>query len=301
MSEPITFKVLDKKERLDKYLTKNLKENSRSQIQTWIKEDRVLINDEPAKSNTKVFEGDIVVVTPPDPIEIDAQPEDIPLEIVYEDQDVVVINKPQGIVVHPSLGHYSGTLVNALLFHVKDLSGINGKIRPGIVHRIDKDTSGLLMVAKNDYAHENLAEQLHKKTAKREYIGLTHGVIPNDKGTIDAPIGRDPKNRKKYTVIAHGKPSITHFEVIERFKEFTLIKLQLETGRTHQIRVHLEYIGHQMAGDPLYGPRKTLDGNGQFLHAAKLSFIHPRTEEEMSFTAPLPEIFEETIDYCRKR
>ena len=301
MEQTKTLHVSNETGRLDKFISDNLSEHSRSQVQSWIKDGLVTVNDEEVKANYKVVNGDIVHVTIKEPEEIDAQPEDIDIDIVYEDEDVVVINKHQGIVVHPSIGHAGGTLVNALLFHVKDLSGINGKIRPGIVHRIDKDTSGLLMVAKNDLAHEKLAEQLQNKTAKREYIALVHGVIENDKGTIDAPIGRDPKNRKKYTVIQGGKESVTHFEVIERFSEYTLLRLNLETGRTHQIRVHLEYIGHRMAGDPLYGPRKTLEGEGQFLHAASLSFDHPRTGERLTFNAPLPDHFKETLEWVKQR
>ncbi|WP_423189241.1 RluA family pseudouridine synthase [Alkalibacterium sp. f15] len=295
------FHVSNEKGRLDKFISDKLNENSRNQVQLWIKEGMVTVNEEESKANYKVQTGDVIHVTIKEPEEIDALPEDIAIEIVYEDADVVVINKPQGMVVHPSIGHAGGTLVNALLFHVKDLSGINGKIRPGIVHRIDKDTSGLLMVAKNDLAHEKLAEQLQEKTATREYIALVHGIIENDKGTIDAPIGRDPKNRKKFKVVQGGKESVTHFEVIERFSEYTLLRLNLETGRTHQIRVHLEYIGFRMAGDPLYGPRKTLDGEGQYLHAASLSFVHPRTGERLTFNAPLPDYFNETLDWVRQR
>lgn len=300
MTESYTFTIKNESGRLDKFLADQLPDHSRSQIQGWIKDEQVTVNSEPSKANYKLQQDDVIALSIPEPVEIDAQPEDIAIDIVYEDKDVVVINKPQGMVVHPSLGHEGGTLVNALLYHIKDLSGINGKIRPGIVHRIDKDTSGLLMVAKNDVAHEKLAEQLQNKTAGREYIGLVHGVIQNDRGTIDAPIGRDPKNRKKYKVIENGKPSVTHFEVIERFNDFTLLKLNLETGRTHQIRVHLEYIGYRMAGDPLYGPRKTLEGPGQFLHAASLQFVHPATGERLSFSAPLPESFEKTLDHIRR-
>ena len=300
MTESYTFTIKNESGRLDKFLADQLPDHSRSQIQGWIKDELVTVNSEPSKANYRLQQDDVIALSIPEPVEIDAQPEDIAIDIVYEDKDVVVINKPQGMVVHPSLGHEGGTLVNALLYHIKDLSGINGKIRPGIVHRIDKDTSGLLMVAKNDVAHEKLAEQLQDKTAGREYIGLVHGVIQNDRGTIDAPIGRDPKNRKKYKVVENGKPSVTHFEVIERFNDFTLLKLNLETGRTHQIRVHLEYIGYRMAGDPLYGPRKTLEGPGQFLHAASLQFVHPTTGERLSFSAPLPESFEKTLDHIRR-
>lgn len=300
MTESYTFTIKNESGRLDKFLADQLPDHSRSQIQGWIKDEQVTVNSEPSKANYKLQQDDVIALSIPEPVDIDAQPEDIAIDIVYEDKDVVVINKRQGMVVHPSLGHEGGTLVNALLYHIKDLSGINGKIRPGIVHRIDKDTSGLLMVAKNDVAHEKLAEQLQDKTAGREYIGLVHGVIQNDRGTIDAPIGRDPKNRKKYKVVENGKPSVTHFEVIERFNDFTLLKLNLETGRTHQIRVHLEYIGYRMAGDPLYGPRKTLEGPGQFLHAASLQFVHPTTGERLSFSAPLPESFEKTLDHIRR-
>ncbi|MFO8068661.1 MAG: RluA family pseudouridine synthase [Alkalibacterium sp.] len=301
MDQTKIFHVSNEKGRLDKFISDKLNENSRNQVQLWIKEGLVTVNEAEVKANYKVQTGDVVHVTIKEPEEIDAQPEDIAIDIIYEDADVVVINKPQGMVVHPSIGHSSGTLVNALLYHVKDLSGINGKIRPGIVHRIDKDTSGLLMVAKNDLAHEKLAEQLQEKTATREYIALVHGNIENNKGTIDAPIGRDPKNRKKFAVVQGGKESVTHFEVIERFTEYTLLRLNLETGRTHQIRVHLEYIGHRMAGDPLYGPRKTLEGEGQFLHAASLSFVHPRTGERLTFNAPLPDYFNETLEWVKQR
>lgn len=301
MDKTRQYQISNETGRLDKYLSKALNEHSRSQVQTWIKEGLVTVNEEGVKANYKVQAGDLIQVTIKEPEEIDAKPEDLDISIVYEDADVVVVNKPSGMVVHPSIGHASGTLVNALLYHVDDLSGINGKIRPGIVHRIDKDTSGLLMVAKNDLAHEKLAKQLQEKSAGREYIALVHGDIENDKGTIDAPIGRDPKNRKKFTVIEGGKASVTHFEVIERFGEYTLLRLNLETGRTHQIRVHLEYIGHRMAGDPLYGPRKTLDGQGQFLHAASLSFDHPRTGEHMTFKADLPETFKETLEWVKRR
>lgn len=299
MSETLTFKNQNSTDRIDKYLADQLTEASRSQIQGWIKEGLVTVNKTVVKANYKVQSGDNIKIEVPDPVEISAEPEDIEINIVYEDTDVVVVNKPQGMVVHPSIGHTSGSLVNALLYHVKDLSGINGKIRPGIVHRIDKDTSGLLMVAKNDVAHEKLSEQLKDKKALREYVALVHGVIQHDKGTIDAPIGRDPQNRKKYAVVDDGKPAVTHFEVIERFKNFTLLRLRLETGRTHQIRVHLNYIEHPMAGDPTYGSRKTLKGKGQFLHAETLGFEHPKTGEVMTFSAPLPEIFTETLAELR--
>jgi 23S rRNA pseudouridine1911/1915/1917 synthase len=211
-----------------------------------------------------------------------------------------VVNKAQGMVVHPSAGHQTGTLVNALMYHINDLSGINGTIRPGIVHRIDKDTSGLLMVAKNDAAHEKLAAQLKDKTSLREYVALVHGVIPHEKGTIDAPLGRSKQDRKKQDIIDDGRAAVTHFRVLERFKDFTLVSLKLETGRTHQIRVHMKYIGYPLAGDPVYGPRKTLEGKGQFLHAKTLGFKHPTTEEFLTFEAPLPKLFEDTLTKLRQ-
>jgi 23S rRNA pseudouridine1911/1915/1917 synthase len=219
------------------------------------------------------------------------------LDIVHEDDYVIVVNKPSGMVVHPAPGSMSGTLVNGLMAQAKNLSGINGVLRPGIVHRIDKDTSGLLMVAKNDLAHESLVNQLVEKTVTRRYIALVHGVIPHDTGTIDAPIGRDPKDRKKMTVIEGGKHAVTHFKVLRRFKDFTLIECRLETGRTHQIRVHMKYIGYPLAGDPQYGPRKTIGGeHGQFLHAAILGFDHPKTGEYLEFSTPLPSYFEEALE-----
>lgn len=301
MKDHYTFSNEGINERIDKFITEKVTDASRSQIQSLIKEGHITVNGSSVKSNYKVQSEDIIEVNIPEPEVIDAKPEDISIEIIYEDQDVLVVNKPQGMVVHPSIGHSSGTLVNALLYHIKDLSGINGKIRPGIVHRIDKDTSGLLMIAKNDVAHEKLSEQLKEKKAQREYIALVHGLIHHDKGTIDAPIGRDSSNRKKYAVVDNGKPSVTHFEVIERFNKYTLIKLILETGRTHQIRVHMDYIEHPLAGDPIYGPRKTIKGNGQFLHAETLGFTHPTTGEEMKFSSPIPEIFQETIEILRKQ
>lgn len=232
---------------------------------------------------------------------MDYEAEDIPIDIVYEDEDLAIINKAQGMVVHPSAGHSSGTLVNALLYHIKDLSTINGVVRPGIVHRIDKDTSGLLMIAKNDKAHHILADELKAKKSLRKYLAIVHGNLPNDRGMIEAPIGRSEKDRKKQAVTAKGKDAITRFQVVERFGDFTLVELSLETGRTHQIRVHMAYIGHPVAGDPLYGPRKTLAGNGQFLHAQTLGFTHPSTGEMVTFTAEPPIIFRQTLEKLRKR
>ena len=265
-----------------------------------MKEGAVTCQGDPIRANYKVKAGDQLVIQVPEPESLDLEPEDIPLTIVYQDQDVAVINKPQGMVVHPSAGHPNGTLVNALLYHMTDLSSINDVVRPGIVHRIDKDTSGLLMIAKNDHAHEALAKQLKDKTSLRKYVALVHGNISHEKGTINAPIGRSKVNRKMQAVQEDGKPAVTHFTVLERFDQFTLVELQLETGRTHQIRVHMQYIGFPLAGDPVYGPKKTLKGNGQFLHAKLLGFTHPTTGESMVFEAPLPELFEETLKKLRK-
>jgi len=295
MDNQIEVIIKDEKGRIDKVLNERLADFSRSQIQQWIKEQHVSIDHKVIKANYKVSAGDKIVIEIPEPEELDLVPENLNLAIVYEDDDVVVVNKPQGMVVHPSAGHPNGTLVNGLLYQVKNLSTINDVVRPGIVHRIDKDTSGLLMVAKNDHAHESLAQQLKDKTSLRKYVALVHGEIPHEKGRIEAPIGRSKVNRKMQAVIEGGKPAVTHFEVLKRFEGFTLIELQLETGRTHQIRVHMQYIGYPVAGDPLYGPKKTLKGNGQFLHAKLLGFEHPTTGDSMVFEAPLPEIFEKTL------
>ncbi|WHA10499.1 RluA family pseudouridine synthase [Enterococcus montenegrensis] len=287
--------------RIDKALTTYLPEYTRSQIQQWLKEGVVFLKGQPLKANYKVKAHDEIVIQIPEPETLDLVPENLDLEIVYEDEDVAVINKPQGMVVHPSAGHSHGTLVNGLLYQLSNLSTINDVVRPGIVHRIDKDTSGLLMVAKNDVAHESLAAQLKAKTSLRKYVALVHGNITHEKGTIEAPIGRSKVNRKMQAIREDGKPALTHFTVLERFGDFTLVELQLETGRTHQIRVHMQYIGFPLAGDPTYGPKKTLKGNGQFLHAKLLGFTHPRTNEKMVFEAPLPEIFEKTLTNLRKK
>lgn len=286
--------------RIDKVLTGLFNDYSRSQIQLWLKDGAVSVNGQVVKANYKVKKNDEIVIAVPEPETLSIEAEDIPLEIVYEDEAVAVVNKPQGMVVHPSAGHPNGTMVNALMYHVKDLSSINGVIRPGIVHRIDKDTSGLLMVAKNDLAHESLAKQLKDKTSLRKYVALVHGVIPHEKGTINAPIGRSKVNRKMQAVREDGKLAVTHFNVLERFNDFTLVELTLETGRTHQIRVHMKYIGYPLAGDPVYGPSKTLKGNGQFLHAKLLGFTHPITGQKLVFEAPLPTIFEKTLEKLRK-
>ncbi|WP_270529776.1 RluA family pseudouridine synthase [Limosilactobacillus vaginalis] len=285
--------------RIDKELAHHLADISRSQLQKWIEDGNVTVNGEKVKPKYKLAVGDRVVVQPEKPQKIDLEPENIPLDIVYEDDDVIVVNKPQGMVVHPAPGHPNHTLVNALLYH-SPLSTINGEFRPGIVHRIDKDTSGLLMIAKNDLAHRSLAAQLKAKTNEREYVALVHGVIKEARGTIDAPLGRSKKDRKKQAVVEDGRHAVTHFKVLERFQHYTLVSCRLETGRTHQIRVHMKYIGHPLAGDPLYGPRKTLPGNGQYLHARLLGFKHPRTGKQMTFTSPLPEYFQKMIDHLEK-
>ncbi|MBN6185916.1 RluA family pseudouridine synthase [Aneurinibacillus sp. BA2021] len=279
----------DAGERVDKFLAGVQEDWSRSQLQGWIKDGLLTVNGRAVKGNYRLQEDDEVVLTVPPVREVNIVPENIPLDVVYEDSDVIVVNKPRGLVVHPAPGHYSGTLVNALLYHCKDLSGINGLLRPGIVHRIDKDTSGLLMAAKNDKAHESLASQLKAHTVNRKYVALVHGVIPHEKGTIDAPIGRDPKNRQQMAVVfEHSKPAVSHFVVLERFKNHTLVELKLETGRTHQIRVHMKYIDHPLVGDPKYGPKSSFEIEGQALHAKTLGFVHPRTGETLEFHAPLP-------------
>lgn len=286
------------KGRLDKVIAENVADLTRSQVQSLIKKGQILVNDAPTTNRYQVKPNDQVIIKLPDPVAIDVQPEKMDLDIVYEDDDVIVVNKPQGMVVHPAPGHDHGALVNGLLAHTP-LATINGELRPGIVHRIDKDTSGLLMVAKNDQALVSLSKQLKDKTNQRKYWAIVHGNIKEDTGTINAPIGRSKKDRKKMAINEEGRPAVTHFKVLERFGEYTLIECQLETGRTHQIRVHLKYIGHPVAGDPLYGPRKTLKGNGQFLHAKLLGFKHPRTGEEMVFEVDPPAIFQTTLKKLR--
>ncbi|CDN45051.1 MULTISPECIES: RluA family pseudouridine synthase [unclassified Paenibacillus] len=306
-AEPVlewTVAAEDAKTRLDKFITDKVNDPSvsRTQVQEWIASGAALVGGRPAKANYKLSEGDLLQVAVPEPQAAEIVPEDIPLDIVYEDGDVIVINKPRGMVVHPAPGHSSGTVVNALMFHCKDLSGINGMLRPGIVHRIDKDTSGLLMAAKNDLAHLSLAAQLKDHSVTRKYIALVHENMHHDIGTIDAPIGRDDKDRKMFTVTTKGsKHAVTHFNVIERLGDYTLLELQLETGRTHQIRVHLKYIGHPLAGDPVYGRAKTVALAGQALHAAVLGFTHPRTGERLQFEAPIPDDMQHVLHSLRNR
>ncbi|WP_139997977.1 RluA family pseudouridine synthase [Paenibacillus paridis] len=291
-------------ERVDKFVTDSMDEQgvSRTQVQEWIKAGAVLVDGKVAKANVKIAEGNKVVLHIPEPEEAAIVPENIPLEVIYEDSDLIVINKKRGMVVHPAPGHSSGTLVNALMYHCKDLSGINGMIRPGIVHRIDKDTTGLLMAAKNDLAHVSLAEQLKDHTVTRKYIALVHGNLPHDQGTIDAPIGRDQNDRKLFTVTErNSRHAVTHFHVLERLGDYTVVELQLETGRTHQIRVHMKYIGHPLAGDPVYGRNKTVALKGQALHATLLGFTHPRSGERLEFEMPLPADFEFVLSNLRSR
>ncbi len=287
-------------ERLDKFLSETLEDTSRSDVQSRIKSGEITVNDVIVKPNYKLKTDDVITVHERQLVESEIVPEDLNLDIVYEDEDVAVVYKPRGMVVHPAAGHASGTLVNGLMYQLKSLSGINGELRPGIVHRIDKDTSGLLMVAKHDVAHRHLVEQLIDKTVTRKYIALVHGVITHDKGTIEAPIGRNTKNRQDMAVVDNGKDAVTHFNVLERFKDYTLIECFLETGRTHQIRVHMQYIDFPLVGDPKYGRRKTMDTDGQLLHAALIGFTHPMTEKELVFEAPLPEFFEEILEDLRR-
>ena len=288
------YTITTQRGRLDKVLAGLQTIWTRSQVDKLIKTDQVTVNGALQPSKYKVNADDVIVVAAQTVQATELVPEDIPLDIVYEDDDVIVVNKPQGMVVHPAPGHPDHTLVNALMFH-SPLSTINGEFRPGIVHRIDKDTSGLLMVAKNDHAHRSLAAQLKAKTNLREYVALVHGVIKEETGTINAPLGRSPKDRKKQAIVRDGRPAVTHFKVLKRYQHYTLISCRLETGRTHQIRVHLQSIGHPLVGDPLYGPKKTIKGNGQFLHARLLGFEHPTTGEMLTFEAPLPPIFKATL------
>lgn len=289
--------------RIDVFLAENMENLSRSGVQKLIDAGEITLNGGKTKANYKLREKDVIDVVVPEAKEVEILPEDIPLDILYEDADVIVVNKPQGMVVHPAPGHTSGTLVNALLFHCgEELSGINGEKRPGIVHRIDKDTSGVLMIAKNDMAHQSLAAQLAEHSITRKYNAVVYNGFPEDEGTVDKPIGRNPQDRKKMAVTEkHSRHAVTHYRVIERMEKFTLIEAQLETGRTHQIRVHMTYIGHPLLGDPVYGPKKQpIALEGQALHARVLGFIHPRTGEYMEFEAPLPPHFEALLERLRK-
>jgi len=285
------FTVTEKSGRLDQYIM-NQTGFSRTKVQKLIKAGAVIVNGKPSKNSYQVEVGNQIVVQAVEEEEMSHEPENIPLDIVYEDDDLLVVNKPNGMVVHPAVGNPHGTLVNALLYHAKHLSDVNGSFRPGIVHRIDADTTGLLVVAKNNETHMALAEQLKNKTTHRKYIALCWGVIEEDSGDIIAPIGRDLKDRKKMAVTdKNSKDAVTHFRVLERYKNATKVELELETGRTHQIRVHMNYIGHPIINDKVYGNRKLFDETGQCLHAKTLGFVHPRTKQYMEFDSPLPECF----------
>lgn len=287
--------------RLDVYLSDKLEGKSRSFVQNLIGEGCVFVNKSIKKSNYKLRQDDRIEINLPEPVLLDVKPENIPLDIVYEDSDVIVVNKPQGMVVHPAAGVHEGTLVNALMAHCKDLSSINGVTRPGIVHRIDKDTSGIIVVAKNDNAHNKLAEQLKDHSMTRRYIALVEGIIKQDEGTVDAPLARHPIERIKIAVVKDGRKAVTHYRVCERYKNSTLVECRLETGRTHQIRVHMAYIGHPLVGDPVYGySKQRFKLNGQLLHAKVLGFIHPSSEKYMEFEAALPEYFEKVLNILRK-
>lgn len=288
--------------RIDKFLSSAVPDISRSYIQKLIDGGSVTVNGTNVKSNYKANSGDQIIVCLPEPEPLDILPEDIPLDILYEDSDILVVNKPKGMVVHPSSGHYSGTLVNAVMFHCREnLSGINGVLRPGIVHRIDKDTTGSLLICKNDASHRELAEQLKNHDITRKYHAIVHGNLKQDTGTIDAPIGRHPADRKKMSVHApHGRSAVTHYKVLERFGGFTYVECELETGRTHQIRVHMASIRHPILGDSVYGPAKCpFKLEGQTLHAKVLGIRHPSTDEYMEFDAPLPEYFSKLLNKLR--
>ncbi|MBQ8164535.1 MAG: RluA family pseudouridine synthase [Clostridia bacterium] len=309
----ITVEKDDEGKRIDAYITaavpgnidtdedsEDFPELSRSAVQKLIENGEVSLNGKAVKSNYKVRCGDLISVVYTEPKEPDVLAENIPLDIIYEDKDVVVINKPRGMVVHPAPGNYSGTLVNALMYHCGELSDINGVKRPGIVHRIDKDTTGLLVVAKNNKAHHSLAEQLKVHDVARTYYAIVEGVIKENTGTVDAPVGRHPTDRKKMCVnIKNGKSAVTHFKVLERFEKCTFVECRLETGRTHQIRVHMSYIGHPVTGDPVYGIKNPRGMTGQALHAGRIEFSHPATEEKVSFSAPLPDDFESLLSKLR--
>lgn len=289
--------------RVDRFLVDNMEGYTRSSLQRLLDEGNVLVGNSPVAKNYKCKQGDVISVSVPDAKPLDLEAQNIPLDIVYEDNDLLVVNKQKGMVVHPANGNPDGTLVNALMYHCGDsLSGINGIIRPGIVHRIDKDTSGLLIVAKNDAAHVGLAQQIKDHSFTRAYEAVVYGNVKEDEGTVNLPIGRNPKDRKKMAVVkVNSKPAVTHYQVLERFGDFTHIRCVLETGRTHQIRVHMAYIGHPVAGDGVYGPRKVItELEGQCLHAKQIGFVHPITNKYLEFDSELPDYFTKFISKIRK-
>ncbi len=301
--EIFTIETDDVNKRVDVFLNEEMEDVSRSALQKNIEKGNITVNGEKISKNYKLRLGDIVEAELPPPENIDIVPEDIPLDIMYEDDDLIVINKPQNMVVHPAPGHYTGTLVNALMFHCGDnLSGINGVLRPGIVHRIDKDTSGVLVIAKSDLAHKGLSEQLAEHSMKRVYNAIVYNSFSEESGTVDRNIDRSKNDRKKMAVVMQGgRNAVTHYKVIEKLGKYTWVELQLETGRTHQIRVHMSYIGHPLLGDPVYGPKKCpFNLNGQVLHAKVLGFIHPRTGEYMEFNSKLPDYFSSLIERLKK-
>lgn len=285
-------------DRIDKFLSEQCEELSRSFLQKLLKAGEIFVNGKPVKASYRVLDGDSILFEVPEATDPEILPEDIPLDIVYEDHDVILVNKPKGMVVHPAAGHYTHTLVNALMYHCReDLSGINGVLRPGIVHRIDMDTTGILIACKNDLAHNSIAAQLKEHSITRRYEAIVHGVLKDEEGTVDAPIGRNPQDRKKMCINhQNGKQAVTHYRVLKRFHDFTHIECRLETGRTHQIRVHMASIGHPLLGDAVYGPSKCpYKLQGQTLHAGVLGFVHPRSGEYMEFRAPRPEYFERLL------
>lgn len=300
MKQELFPEIADSGLRIDKYLSTVNEQLSRSYIQKLLKSGLVLVDGKPVKASYQVDEGDVISLDIPEAVEPEIEPENMDLDILYEDQDVILVNKPKGMVVHPAAGHYSHTLVNGLMHHCKDqLSGINGVMRPGIVHRIDMDTTGVIIACKNDMAHNSIAAQLKEHSITRRYQAIVHGVLKDDAGTVEGPIGRHPTDRKKMSInYNNGKSAVTHYKVLKRFRQYTHVECRLETGRTHQIRVHMASIGHPLLGDLVYGPGKCpIPGlQGQTLHAGVLGFIHPRTREYMEFTAPLPEYFAKLLN-----
>lgn len=300
MKQELFPEIADSGLRIDKYLSSVNEQLSRSYIQKLLKSGLVLVDGKPVKASYQIDEGDVISLDIPEAVEPEIEPENMDLDILYEDQDVILVNKPKGMVVHPAAGHYSHTLVNGLMYHCKDqLSGINGVMRPGIVHRIDMDTTGVIIACKNDMAHNSIAAQLKEHSITRRYQAIVHGVLKDDAGTVEGPIGRHPTDRKKMSInYNNGKSAVTHYKVLKRFRQYTHVECRLETGRTHQIRVHMASIGHPLLGDLVYGPGKCpIPGlQGQTLHAGVLGFIHPRTGEYMEFTAPLPEYFAKLLN-----